>query len=514
MSFFNIIDYGAKGDRASDNTEAIAAALEDCSSMGGGTVYIPAGTFLTGPITLRSHITLFIEAGAKLLFKDDFNQYPPVKTRWSGYECYGYHPLIYGYGLTNVTIKGGGIIDGQGEAWWKVNRKLRKKEKYVSERTKEIAELNRSLTDSVHNNIVEWESQFFRPPLLQLMHCEQVTLEGVTLQNSPFWNTHLVYCDNVNVHGVNFKNPSNTPNGDGFDIDSCSNVRVSDCHFDVGDDCLCLKSGINEDGRRVGRPTENITITNCTMLHGHGGVVFGSENSGGIQNVTVSNCVFIGTDRGIRIKTNRARGSYIQNILVNNIYMEDVFCPFAINSFYRHGVDDRDPNMNNPNAIEVTEKTPRIKHIQVKNVTAKKCRAAAGFIYGLPEMPVEEVTLSHVNIEMTKDPNEVGGEPDMVKEKKVMAGAGIYGKHIQDLVLDHVRVETRQGEALVLEQSSQIELNHFSMKNKHDQTSVVSLNHVHDIYIDGKDALCAEKADYLQYDANTCKQLIYCGEKL
>jgi hypothetical protein len=283
-------------------------------------------------------------------------------------------------------------------------------------------------------------------------------------------------------------NPSDTPNGDGFDIDSCSNVRVSDCHFDVGDDCLCLKSGINEDGRRVGKPTENVTVTNCTMMAGHGGVVMGSENSGGIRNVTVSNCIFIGTDRGIRIKTNRARGAFIENILVNNVYMEDVFCPFAINSFYRYGVDENDPSMNSPEAIPVSEKTPRVKHIHLSNITAKNCRAAAGFIYGLPEMPVEDIFLRHVHIEMTMDNQELGGEPDMVQEVITMAGAGLFGKYIKGMELHRVRIETRQGPALIMEEATDIEVDNLTMKKLHAATPVVKMRNVQDLYVQGKQA--------------------------
>ncbi|MCT8139609.1 glycoside hydrolase family 28 protein [Anaerobacillus sp. CMMVII] len=486
MIFFDITKYGAIGDNATDNTEAIANAINECAASGGGTVYIPAGTYVTGPIHLKSNITLYLESGALVLFDTNFDVYAPVQTRWSGYECYGYSPLIYGNGLKNVAIKGHGTFDGQGSAWWKVYHQIKNGEIYSSSRTKEIAELNKNVLSDPNTNLVEWESQFLRPALLQLFNCENVTLEGITLQNSPFWNTHLVYCNHVNVSKVTIENPWDTPNGDGLDIDSCSNVRVSDCHFDVGDDCLCLKSGINEDGRRVGKPTENVTITNCTMIHGHGGVVMGSENSGGIKNVTISNCVFIGTDRGIRLKTNRARGAYMKNILINNIYMENVFCAFAINSFYRYGVDVNDPLMNAPEAIPVTEKTPKIEHIKISNVTAKECRAAAAFIYGLPEMPIEDVSLSNVTFEMTTDPNEEGGEPDMVKDEIIMAGEGIYCKHVNGIEFHRVRVETRQGPALTMEEVVDVDIDNVVMKKTHEATPVVKLNKVDNVTINGR----------------------------
>jgi polygalacturonase len=510
MIFYDVTIYGAKGDEVADDTEAIQAAIENCEANGGGTVYFPAGTYLTGPINLKSNMTLYVDAGATIMFRDDFDIYPAVKTRWSGYECYGFSPLIFGDGLKNVTIKGEGCFDGQGDAWWKVNRRLRKGEKYSTVRTNEIGKLNQELIGPLNTNLVEWESQFLRPPLLQFINCEHVTLEGITLQNSPFWNTHLVYCNDVSVRGVTFKNPSNTPNGDGFDIDSCSNVRISDCHFDVGDDCLCLKSGINEDGRRVGRPTENVTVTNCTMLHGHGGVVFGSENSGGIRNVTVSNCVFIGTDRGIRIKTNRARGAYIKNILVNNIYMEDVFCPLAINSFYRHGVDETDQSINSLEAIPVSEKTPVIEHIQISNVTAKNCRAAAAFIYGLPEMPVKDVSLRNITFEMTNDPEEPGGEPDMVKEGIFMAGDGVFCKYVSGMELDRLRIETRQGPAVKMEEVSDVEINSLTMKQVHKNTPIIQLIKVKDVSVDGRQARVMSDS-YIHVDEDSKKNVFICG---
>ncbi|MDD9266991.1 glycoside hydrolase family 28 protein [Paenibacillus sp. GCM10023248] len=505
MANYDILAYGAVGDGLTDNSAAIAAAIEACDAGGGGTVVVPAGTYVTGRIELRSRMTLELEAGSLLLFDTDFERYPVVPTRWSGYECYGVSPLIYGRGLKQVTIKGQGVIDGQGSAWWQVYRQLRRGEKVDNALTREIAAKNAVLTETVRSNIVEWDSQFLRPPLLQLIDCEEVSLEGVTLQNSPFWNTHLVYCKDVHIHGVKIKNPSDTPNGDGMDIDSCTNVRISDCFFDVGDDCLCIKSGIDEDGRRVGKPSENIVITNCTMLRGHGGVVLGSEMAGGIRNVVISNCIFLGTDRGIRMKTNRARGGYIKNILVSNIYMEDVFCPLTINSFYRHGVDESNPLIASPAAVAVTESTPVIDHVRIQQVTAKGCRASAGFIYGLPEMPIRDVQLSHVHIEMTLDPEEKGDEPDMVREKIIMAGDGMLCKHVEDMELHHVRIETRQGPALRLENVRDMEVHDLRMKRLHPDTPVIAAARAEGLFVTGRQS--AENG-YLQTENGTVS---FCG---
>ncbi|WP_372636305.1 glycoside hydrolase family 28 protein [Cohnella sp.] len=477
MAAFSIVDFGAVGDGAVDCTSAFAQAIESCSVAGGGTVLVPAGTYLTGPIRLASHMTLYVEAGAIIRFIDQFDRYEPVQTRWSGYECYGYQPLLFGSGLERISIKGEGVIDGQGAAWWQAYRELRYEGRLpVTSVRESLLELNWELKGRTRSNIVEWESQFLRPPLLQLIDCRAVVIEGVTLRNSPFWNTHLVYCDHVNLRGLTIENPSDTPNGDGLDLDSCSNVRVSDCHFDVGDDCLCLKSGIDEDGRRVGKPTENITVTNCTMLRGHGGIVFGSETAGGIRRVTVTNCVFIGTDRGIRIKTNRARGGGVEDVLISNIYMKDVLCPIAINAFYRHGVDESNPLMSSPEAIPVTDATPVIRGIHISDVTARGALGAAAFLFGLPEQPIEDVSLRHITIEMTKDPHEQGGEPDMVKEKLVMAGDGLYGKYVNGLALHQVRIETRQGPAVVLECCSDVQADGVTMRHPHPNTPVMLWN--------------------------------------
>ncbi|WP_438448709.1 glycoside hydrolase family 28 protein [Gorillibacterium sp. sgz5001074] len=471
MAIYHITEFGARGDGQTNCSEAIRAAVAACKAKGGGTVYVPAGTYLTGPIAMESHMTLYLEAGAVLKFSDRFDDYPAVFTRWSGYEGYGYHPLVYGHGLEQVAIKGEGILDGQGQAWWEAYRELRYKGVVPESKVRdELVEKNAGLVGSVKSNIVEWGTVFFRPPLIQLLDCKDVVLEGVTFRNSPFWNTHLVYCEHVSIRGVTFRNPYDAPNSDGLDVDSCVDVRISDSHFDVGDDCLCLKAGIDEDGRRVGKATENVTVTNCTMLHGHGGVVFGSETAGGIRHVTISNCIFLGTDRGIRFKTNRARGGGAEDILLQNIFMRDVLCPIAINGFYKHGVDETNPLMTSPDAVPITEATPVIKNISISNITALNCKAAAGFIYGLPERPIENLSLQHIRIEMTDDPNEQGGEPDMVRENLVMAGEGILCKHVRGLELHSVAVATRQGPALILDQVKDAVVDGLRMLRRHAGT--------------------------------------------
>ncbi|MEI7025760.1 glycoside hydrolase family 28 protein [Paenibacillus sp. y28] len=473
QGFFNAVHYGAVGDGATKNTESFAKAIEAIQAAGGGTLFVPAGTYLTGAIHLVSNMTLHLDAGAKLLFVSDLDEYPTVKTRWSGYECYGYSPCIYGYELSNVAITGRGTIDGNGSWWWNGYFDCKKGERQQTERERGFAELNSKLYQEVKSNIVEWESQFLRPALVQLMHCDNVLLQGVTHQNSPFWNTHLVYCQNVTIHSVTFNSPENAPNTDGLDIDSCANVRVSDCHFHVGDDCIVIKSGIDEDGRRIGKPSENIAITNCTMLKGHGGVVLGSETAGGLRNIVISNCIFIGTERGIRMKSNRARGGIIEDIRVSNILMQEVLCPFTINMFYRYGVDPANEALASETPQPITECTPAFRNIYLSDITARGTRASAGFLYGLPEQPIEDVVLDNVTIEMTTNPDEQGGEPDMVRDVLNMAGEGMFAKYVKACEFRNVRIETRQGPALTLEAYEDVLLEGVRMRTVHPNTPVI-----------------------------------------
>ena len=297
---------GGNGDPA--DTAAFETAISACAADGGGCVRVPAGNYLVRPLRLCSHLELHLEPGAVLAFSDDFEHYPTVATRWAGFMCHALQPCLYGEHLEDVAITGRGRIDGRGEAWWREFREMKEAAdtgaKYEFER--ELAEHNAKI-DTTGAIWDEWERQFLRPPLVQLRDCKRVLIDGVTIGNSPFWNTHLLFCEDVTVNDARFVNPPDAPNGDGLDIDSSRRVRVSNCSFDVGDDCLCLKAGIDQSGREVGLPTEDVVVTNCTMYHGHGGVVMGSDTAGGIRNVAVNNCVFHGTDRGVRIKSRRGR---------------------------------------------------------------------------------------------------------------------------------------------------------------------------------------------------------------
>ena len=241
--------------------------------------------------------------------------------------------LISGENLDNVAITGRGTIDGRGQMWWEMMRQL------------------------------ESSMKIIRPRLIRLVDCRNVLVEGVTLTNSPAWTLNPLACDNVSIRGLTVINPPDSPNTDGINPDSCRNVRISDCHIDVGDDCVTIKSGSEDQPRREYRACENIVVTNCTMMHGHGGVVIGSEMSGGVRNVAISNCTFVGTDRGIRIKSRRGRGGVVEDIRVSNIVMDRVLCPLAINLFYGCGAWD-DPKVLDKSPKPVDETTPRFRRLR------------------------------------------------------------------------------------------------------------------------------------------------------
>ncbi|MGA2069939.1 MAG: glycoside hydrolase family 28 protein [Sedimentisphaerales bacterium] len=436
----SIKDFGAVGDGVADNTRAFTKAIEQCSKNKGGSIVVSEGTYLTGPIHLKSEVNLHLEQGAVIVFNDNFEDWPAIKSRWEGVECYGYSPCIYGENLNNVSITGAGTIDGRGQAWWKEfkRRKTSKQTQPESSRDKEFAKLNKDtdLSDCGGGGI---SSFFFRPPLLQFNNCSNVLLEGITTRNSPFWNTHLVYCKNVKVKNATFQNPSDGINGDGLDIDSCDGVEVLDCTFDVNDDCLCIKSGIGRDGMRVNRPCQNVLVKNCKMLRGHGCVVMGSETAGGIRNIEISDCVFNGNDRGLRIKSRRGRAGTVENITLNNITMKGVGCPVVMHLYYECGakaeeiaaIYDRNPR-------PVTETTPCIRNIKITNLTADNARVAAAFLLGLPERPIENILFE--NVKITLDKNGKPGRPAMAFGVKEMQGQGIIAEFVKDFIQRNVSV--------------------------------------------------------------------------
>jgi polygalacturonase len=457
IPFYNVKDCGATGDGTTKDTEAIRKAISTAVRAGGGTVYFPAGQYLTGSIHLQSDITLHLDAGAVLKFSQDFDDYlPMVKSRWEGTECVNFAPPIYAYRAENIAIVGRGLIDGQGKAWWDFHRKIRdefaKKGKVGS--SSKWSQLFADKNQDVPSR-GRWEQMgnFLRPPMIQPFECRNVRIEGISLKDPPLWTINPVYCDDVTVTGITIKNPDDSPNTDGINPDSCRNVHISDCHISVGDDCITIKSGRDADGRRVGRPCENITVTNCTMLDGHGGVVIGSEMSGGVRKVAITNCIFDGTERGIRIKTTRGRGGVIEDIRVSNIVMSGITrTPFDLNMFY-----EKVP------AEPVSERTPVLRNLHFSDITVRGA-PAAGYILGLDEMPVEDVTFTNIAIDAEK---------------------GFSCSNAKNLAFRAVRINTQKGPALLCEKVAALEIDGLRTLVPHADSAVVDLKDVASAYLHG-----------------------------
>ncbi|OAM87167.1 glycoside hydrolase family 28 protein [Termitidicoccus mucosus] len=437
-NFYNIRDHGATGDGTTLDTAAFARAIDAAAAAGGGTVYVPPGRYHTGSIRLKSHITLYMEAGATILGSVNPDDYPPAENIWR--EGDGGHgrasaisSLIYAEDAENITITGRGTIDGQGQLWWK-RVEWRNPAKYklpalTDYQKAEAAKLSRD-----------------RPHMIRMLRCRDILIENVNLQNSAGWTVHPMLCDFVRVAGISITNdPDASHNTDGINPESCGNVRISNCRIDTGDDCVTLKSGKDAAGRRIGKPTENVTITNCVMYHGHGGVVIGSEMSGGVRNVTVTNCVFQGTDNGIRIKSQRGRGGVVEGLAVGNIVMQDVPTPFIITTFYT-GSDTADDRH------AVDEGTPRYRNFMFSNISARGARIA-GAITGLREMPIENIVFSNVRIQ---------------------AAGGFTCTNTRDITFLDTIIDTNSGPALTLRNAPETSSAGLRTRKPHKDTPLVA----------------------------------------
>ena len=338
---FDIRDYGAEGDGRADCTEAFRQAIVACTEAGGGRIVISDGTYRTGPIHLGSDMDLHVATGATIAFIPEPERYlPPVLTHWEGLEFMGYSPLIYARGQKNVAITGGGTLDGGAdrETWWHW-----KGGKWAINDTHptQHAARDRLMADAENgvpvSERVYADGAYLRPPFIQPFDCENVLIEGVTIRGAPFWLINPVLCRDVTVRGVTCE--SLGPNSDGCDPESCNGVLIEDCYFDTGDDCIAIKSGRNADGRRIATPCENIVIRNCDMRAGHGGVVIGSEISGGVRNVFAENLRMSSPDleRAIRIKTNSVRGGLIEHLRYREIEIGQVKDAIVINFHYEEG---------------------------------------------------------------------------------------------------------------------------------------------------------------------------------
>ncbi len=382
----NIVTHGADPAGKLKCTGVINSLIDSLSASGGGTLFFPAGTFLTGPIIMKSNITLYVDAGSTIKFSDDFDDYlPMVPSRWEDVRVKNFKSQIYAYRCENISIRGDGHLEGQGQKWWdflrSVNSNTPVNNKWQEIFGKENAEL---LTK---DSYIRSRNNFLRPPMVATYECKGVLIEGVSFSNPPFWTIMPAFTDNITITGITIENPGNSPNTDGIDPSSCRNVHISNCHISVGDDCIVIKSGRDRDGREANSPTENVTITNCTMLKGHGGVVIGSEMSGGVRRVAISNCVFEGTDRGIRIKTMRGRGGAVEDIRISNVSMYNMLNEGILITL-RYQPTKPEP---------LSERTPEVKNVQLSGINIRGAKRPVA-IYGLEERDVSEISFNDFRI--------------------------------------------------------------------------------------------------------------------
>lgn len=422
---FDIRQYGAKPDGITLNTKNIQEAIDACSNAGGGTVLITKGFWLTGPIDLRANVNLHISKGAVLQFSGNSNDYPLIKTNWEGLDAIRVHAPISAVGVEDIAITGEGIVDGAGEAWRPVKKNkvtppewehLVKSGGFLNESNDTWYPTERALAGSKAKRPgviaegydlqkAEAIKEFLRPNLVTIINCKRVLLEGVTFQNSPAWCLHPLLTQHLVLRNLTVRNPWNAQNGDGVDVESCRNVLIDNSTFDVGDDGICIKSGRDEEGRKRGVPTEEVIVRNCTVFHGHGGFVIGSEMSGGARNIFVYDCSFLGTDVGLRFKTTRGRGGIVEKIYANNITMANIGGAAILFDMYYMAKDplamfagEEKPSV----AFQpVTEATPQFRDFYIKDVVCKGAETAI-FIRGLPEMNIRQVSIEDISIQSKK----------------------------------------------------------------------------------------------------------------
>lgn len=415
---YPITDFGAINDGVSLNTGPINDAIDACSKSGGGRVIIPGGIWISGPIRLKSNVNLHIESGAVVLFSSNFDLYPYIQTYFEGRRDYRATPMLYGDSLENIAITGGGIFDGSGDAWRQV-KKMKTTGRQWAALLASGGVLNErddtwwpnefayeASLDPAGLREVLWElpdrdkyKAFYRPALVQLISCNRILLEGPVFQNSPGWCIHPLMCTNLTVNNIKVKNPWYAQNGDGIDVESCTYVSIRNSFFDVGDDAICIKSGRDEEGRKRGMPTQYVEVDNCVVHNGHGGFVVGSEMSGGVKDIRVSNCSFIGTDVGLRFKSNRGRGGVVENIHIENIRMVNIARDAIIfNLFYANQapteMTEQPLEQLMAHAPEVSVETPEFRNITISGIN---CQGAVRplQVMGLPEMPVSGLSITN-----------------------------------------------------------------------------------------------------------------------
>ena len=419
-SYYDVSQYGILPNCGENLTQPINQLIEKIHSLGGGTIFFPSGEYLTGPVCLLSNITLYLSEGAVLLGSGSYEDYPMVTaSELPGWGMDTHSGLICARDAENIAVCGRGTINGQGWHWW-------------------------------HKKFDD------RPRCLEFIGCSRILIKDIRIINSPMWTIHPVHSEIITIHNVTIQNPVDSPNTDGINPESCRNIHISNCHISVGDDCIAIKSGREFDTYIKEWASENITITNCTMAGGHGGIVIGSEMSGGVRNVTISNCIFQNTDRGFRVKTRRLRGGTVENIRVSNIIMEHVYCPLIINCYYPCAtLPDDEEYCSSRKEMAVTDSTPIFRNLFFSDIIVQNATAAAGFISGLPEMPVEGLFIDNMTVNMASGTS-IAQEPAMTYEHKKMAGEGFLIEYANHVVLTNVTINCKTAENFSIHHCSEV----------------------------------------------------------
>lgn len=426
----NVKDFGAVGDGRHDDTLNIQTAI-NCLPAG-GRLFFPEGTYSTAPLTLKSHIVIELSENAVLLGNTDTERYPVIPGAltdietgeliqfgtWEGNSVPMHQALLFAEYAEDIQIVGKGTIDGnaQNSEWW-INVK---------------------------------EREIGRPRILFTNRCKNITMHGVTVQNAASWQLHPYFSENLDFLDVSVNAPKNSPNTDALDPEACDNVNIIGCKFSVGDDCIAIKSGKIELGKMYKTPANHHTIRNCIMQFGHGAITLGSEMAGGVKNLTVNRCIFNHTDRGLRIKTRRGRGkdAIIDGVLFENIKMDGVLTPIVINMWYNCCDPDRYSEYNTTREkLPVDDRTPYLGKFTFKDMVCENCQVAACYCDGLPEQPIEEITVE--NIKFTYDENAQEGVPAMRNNAEKMCRAGMYFDNVKKLTVKNIDIRGNVGEALI-----------------------------------------------------------------
>ena len=425
----NVKRFNAMGDGVHDDTAAIQAAIMACPKD--GRVYLPKGVYRVTSLSLKSDLCIDLDDEAVLsgsVVREDIPVLPGMIQSqdetfdynlgtWEGNPLDCFASLFTGIHVSNVVITGGGVLDGNAseENWWE------------DDRAKIIA---------------------FRPRMIFLNHCENVTVHGLTIQNSPSWNLHPYFSKNIRFLCLTILNPWDSPNTDGMDPESVNGLEVVGVHFSLGDDCIAVKSGKYYMGHKYKEPSQNIEIRQCWMQNGHGAVSIGSEMAGGVKNLHAHKCIFDNTDRGLRIKTRRGRGkdAAIENICFEDIQMDQVRTPFVVNSFYNCcDPDAHSDYVKCKSPLPVDERTPSVNHLTFRNIVCHNCHAAGAFIYGLPEQKIDRVEMENIQVDYAENP--VPMEPAMMDDLGETTLMGLYINNAKELILNNVTVEGNEGDA-------------------------------------------------------------------